>query len=87
MHRVGLDMELGSVEMVSVVAAGLDGMDGVRVLRKLSLGERRVQVIISTDDPDDVEIARELAWQIDPTAIQHAVLLWEDTKPVVLPAA
>ena len=73
--------------MVGTVVIALDGVDGVRVLPKASLGDRRVQVIISTDDPDDVEIARELVWQIDPSAIQQAVLLWQDTESDVLPAA
>ncbi|WP_456697564.1 hypothetical protein [Aeromicrobium sp. P5_D10] len=37
--------------------------------------ERHLMVTIHTDDPDVVDIVREITWQFDPLAIQHSLHL------------
>ncbi|WP_344771523.1 hypothetical protein [Aeromicrobium panaciterrae] len=48
------------------------------VLREVTLERlpgHQLSVTIETDDPDLVDIVRELAWEYDPTAVQHSLQL------------
>ena len=37
--------------------------------------DRHLVVVIETDDPDVIDIVREITWQFDALAIQHSVHL------------
>lgn len=77
MHRIRLDMEMSSMEHIHAASTGVSTLLDVRLLHRPVLGPTRVEVIIATDDPDDVEIAREIVWQFDAGAVQHALTLFE----------
>ena len=72
MHRVTLTMELSSAEAYVAVEQALGAMADVTLER---LPDHHLNVTIETDDPDLVDIAREITWEYDPTAVQHSLVL------------
>ncbi len=72
MHRVTLTMELSGEDAYTAVEQALSAMDNVTIAR---LPQRQILVTIDTDDPDLVDIVREIAWEYDPTAVQQSLHL------------
>ena len=72
MHRVTLTMELSSAEAYVAVEQALSTMADVTLER---LPGNQLNVAIETDDPDLIDIAREITWEYDPTAVQHSLVL------------
>jgi len=72
MHRVTLTMELSSRDAFTTVEQALSAIAHVSLVR---LPKKHIQVTIHTDDPDLVDIVREIAWEYDPAAVQHSLLL------------
>lgn len=72
MHRVTLTMELSSPDAYVAVEQALSAMDNVTLAR---LQGRQISVTIETDDPDQVDIVREIAWEYDPAAVQQSLEL------------
>ena len=72
MHRVTLTMELSSDEAYFAVEQALSVLAEVTLER---LPQQHLYVMIETDDPDLVDIVRELAWEYDPSAIQQSLQL------------
>ena len=77
MHRVTLDMELSSDDAYVSVEQALDAMPNVALARTPGDRGPHITVTIDTDDPDLVDIVREIAWEYDPTAVQHSLVLAE----------
>ncbi len=78
MHRVTLDMELSSGEAYDNVEQALLTLPNVTLKRtEVGDGGPHLTVTIETDDPDLVDIVREIAWEYDPTAVQHSLRLAE----------
>jgi hypothetical protein len=77
MHRVTLGMELSSDDAYVSVEQALAAMPNVTLA--CTAGERgpNITVTIDTDDPDLVDIVREIAWEYDPTAVQYSLQLAE----------
>lgn len=73
MTEIVLEMEFSSDERQDVVVEALTGMPGVSVAAQPWDRGRRRSISIETDDPDQVDIVREIAWQFDPDAVQHAL--------------
>ncbi|MEO6605746.1 MAG: hypothetical protein ABIN55_09040 [Aeromicrobium sp.] len=67
-----LTMELSSDDAFTAVELALTAMANVSLKR---LPGRNVDVRIDTDDPDLVDIVREIAWEYDPAAVQHSLSL------------
>lgn len=65
-------LELSSDEAYLSVEPALSVLSEVSLER---LPDHRLIVTIETDDPDVVDIVRELAWEYDPTAVQHSLQL------------
>lgn len=72
MHRVTLTMELSGADAYIAVEQALSAMANVTLAR---LPERQLVVTIETDDPDLVDIVREIAWEYDPAAVQQSLEL------------
>lgn len=72
MHRVTLMLELSSDDAYISVEPALSVLSEVSLQR---LPDRQLNVTIETDDPDVVDIVRELAWEYDPGAVQHSLQL------------
>ena len=72
MHRVTLTMELSSDGAYIAVEQALSAMANVSLARHAGC---EIDVMIDTDDPDLVEIVREIAWEYDPAAVQHSLSL------------
>lgn len=72
MHRVTLTMELSSKDAFTTVEHALSAIAQVSLER---LPEQQIKVMIDTDDPDLVDIVREIAWEYDPAAVQQSLLL------------
>lgn len=72
MHRVTLTMELSGDNAYVAVEQALGAMANVSLAR---LPEHKISVTIETDDPDLVDIVREIAWEYDPAAVQHSLEL------------
>lgn len=72
MHQVTLTMELSSDDAYVAVEQALSAMTNVTLER---LPQRQMDVTIETDDPDLVDIVREIAWEYDPAAVQHSLSL------------
>lgn len=72
MHRVTLTMELSSDDAFTAVELALTAMTNVSLKR---LPGRKIDVTMETDDPDLVDIVREIAWEYDPAAVQHSLSL------------
>ncbi|MCW2800231.1 MAG: hypothetical protein JWQ70_1703 [Aeromicrobium sp.] len=77
MHRVTLDMELSSEDAYVSVEQALAEMPNVALTRVAGDRGPHISVTIDTDDPDLVDIVREIAWEYDPTAVQHSLQLAE----------
>lgn len=75
MHRVTLDMQMSSDDAFNTVVNALGAMPDVGLDAPSSTADRHLMVTIQTDDPDVVEIVREITWQFDPLAIQHSLHL------------
>ncbi len=76
MHRVTLTMELSSDDAYTAVEQALSVMANVSLVQ---LAGRKIDVTIDTDDPDLVDIVREIAWEYDPAAVQHSLSLADVT--------
>lgn len=74
MHRVTLDMELSSDDACLSVEQALQTMAHVNLRRVAGDRGPHLTVTIDTDDPDLVDIVREIAWEYDPTAVQHSLV-------------
>ncbi len=72
MHRVTLTMELSGEDAYVAVEQALSAMDSVTLAR---LPQHQILVTIDTDDPDLVDIVREIAWEYDPAAVQQSLHL------------
>ncbi len=72
MHRVTLMFELSSDDAYISVEPALSVLSEVTLER---LPNHQLNVTIETDDPDVVDIVRELAWEYDPEAVQHSLQL------------
>lgn len=72
MHRVTLTMELSGDNAYVAVEQALSAMANVTLAR---LPEHQIAVTIETDDPDLVDIVREIAWEYDPAAVQQSLEL------------
>jgi hypothetical protein len=72
MHRVTLTMELSSKDAFTNVEHALSAIAHVTLER---LPKKHIQMTIETDDPDLVDIVREIAWEYDPAAIQQSLML------------
>ena len=72
MHRVTLTMELSSADAYVAVEQALSAMANVTLVR---LPDHQISVTIETDDPDLVDIVREIAWEYDPAAVQQSLEL------------
>lgn len=72
MHRVTLTMELSGDDAYFAVEQALSAIANVTLTR---LPEHQISVTIETDDPDLVDIVREIAWEYDPAAVQHSLEL------------
>lgn len=77
MPRVTLDLQMSSDDALTTVVTALQAIPDVTVSAGTLIGERHVTVTVQSDDPDAVEIVREITWQFDPLAIQHSLLLDE----------
>lgn len=76
MHRVTLTMELSGADAYVAVEQALSAMANVTLAR---LADHQISVTIETDDPDLVDIVREIAWEYDPAAVQHSLSLADVT--------
>jgi adenosine deaminase len=65
-------MELSSEDAYFAVEQALSAIENVTFKR---LPKHQINVTIQTDDPDLVDIVREIAWEYDPAAVQHSLLL------------
>jgi hypothetical protein len=70
-------MELSSDDAYVSVAQALEAMPNVTLSREPGEGGAHITVTIDTDDPDLVDIVREIAWEYDPAAVQHSLRLAE----------
>jgi hypothetical protein len=70
-------MELSSDDAYVSVQQALDAMPNVTLTRVAGDHRPHISVTIDTDDPDLVDIVREIAWEYDPTAVQHSLQLAE----------
>lgn len=77
MHRVTLDMELSCDDAYVSVEQALTAIPNVTLTRAPGDRGPHINVTIDTDDPDLVDIVREIAWEYDPTAVQHSLQLAE----------
>lgn len=75
MHQVTLDMQMSSDDAFATVVMALDAIPHVGLDSPSWIAERHLMVTIQTDDPDVVDIVREITWQFDPLAIQHSLHL------------
>ena len=75
MQRVTLDLQMSSDDALATVRTALHAIPGVTFGTPEPVGDRHLAVTVVTDDPDLVEIVREITWQFDPLAIQHSVQL------------
>lgn len=75
MDIVTLVMEMSSDQMLSTVVAALREMPGVSLGDPGWTGSRRLVVAVDASDPDTVDIVREIIWELDALATQHAVHL------------
>lgn len=73
MCQVTLGMELSNGPVVPLVAAAVKSIDGARLMRVPAIAPLFVEITIDTEDPDVVEIVRELCWDVDPAAAQQGV--------------
>lgn len=73
MCQVTLGMELSSGPVVPLVAAAVTSVDGARLMRVPAIAPLFVEITITTEDPDVVEIVRDLCWDVDPDAAQQGV--------------
>ncbi|MBC7630069.1 hypothetical protein [Aeromicrobium sp.] len=77
MHQVVINIEMSSVTAHATVVAALSSMDHVTLQDPVGMQECHLTVVIQTDDPDVVDIVREIAWEHDPRAVQHSLHLAE----------
>lgn len=75
MHQVTLDMQMSSDDAFDTVVTALHAIPDVGLDTPSWIEERHLMVTIHTDDPDVVDIVREITWQFDPLAIQHSLHL------------
>jgi hypothetical protein len=75
MQRVVLNMELSSADAFAIVEDALRSMSNVTLESPPWSQGRHLTVNIDTDDPDVVEIVREITWEYDPEAVQHSLHL------------
>ncbi|MFI5425809.1 hypothetical protein [Aeromicrobium sp. UC242_57] len=75
MHQVTLDMQMSSDDALATVVTALHAIPDVGLDAPGQAVDRHLMVTIVTDDPDVVDIVREITWQFDPLAIQHSLFL------------
>ena len=75
MHRVVLNMQMSSDEAFSTVSLALGALPDVTTDAPSWNSNRHLIVTIESDDPDVVDIVREVTWQFDALAIQHSLHL------------
>lgn len=75
MHQVTLDMQMSSDDAYATVVTALHAIPDVDLESPSWIADRHLMVTIQTDDPDVVDIVREITWQFDPLAIQHSLHL------------
>ncbi len=79
MHQVTLTMELSNDDAYVAVEQALSAMSNVTLKR---LPRRQLDVVIETDDPDLVDIVREITWEYDPGAVQQSLTLSDVSSAV-----
>ena len=75
MHRAVLNMQMSSDEAFHTVALALGALPDLTIDAPGWNNNRHLVVTIETDDPDIIDIVREVAWQFDALAIQHSLHL------------
>jgi hypothetical protein len=75
MHRIVLNMEMSSVEAFDIVSEALRSMANVTLESPPWSQGRHLTVTMDSDDPDVIDIVREITWEYDPDAVQHSVHL------------
>lgn len=75
MHQVVLNMEMSSSDAYAVVTDALRAIPQVTLESPPWSQGCHLTVTIETDDPDVVDIVREVAWEYDPAAVQHSLHL------------
>ncbi len=75
MHRVVLNMQMSSHDAFSTVSLALGAIPDITIDSPGWDNNRHLVVTIETDDPDVVDIVREITWQFDALAIQHSMHL------------
>lgn len=75
MHRVVLNMQMSSADAFSTVSLALGAIPDITVDAPGWNNNRHLVVTIESDDPDVVDIVREITWQFDALAIQHSLHL------------
>ncbi|MGA8986874.1 hypothetical protein [Aeromicrobium sp.] len=75
MHRVVLNMQMSSDEAFTTVSLALGALPDVTIDAPGWGDNRHLIVTIDSDDPDVVDIVREITWQFDALAIQLSLHL------------
>ncbi len=75
MHRVVLNMQMSSDDAFATVSTALGAIPDITIDAPGWNNNRHLVVTIQTDDPDIVDIVREITWQFDALAIQHSLHL------------
>jgi hypothetical protein len=75
MHRVVLNMQMSSDEAYATVRTALGAIPDITIDAPGWDHNRHLVVTIESDDPDAVDIVREITWQFDALAIQHSLHL------------
>jgi hypothetical protein len=71
-HRVVLTLHMSSDAAFSTVRTALGAIPDITLESPTWGDSRHLVVAIETDDPDIVDIVREITWQFDALAIQHS---------------
>ncbi len=75
MQTVTIVMQMSSDDALATVVTALHEMPAVFVGTPGRSVFRQLVITIETNDPDMIDIVREIVWQFDGLAIQQSVLL------------
>ena len=75
MHRVVLNMQMSSDDAITTVSTALGAIPDITIDAPDRYNNRHLVVTIETEDPDVIDIVREITWQFDALAIQHSLHL------------
>jgi hypothetical protein len=71
-HRVVLTLQMSSDAAFSTVRTALGAIPDITLEAPAWGDSRQLVIAIETDDPDIVDIVREITWQFDALAIQRS---------------